>query len=165
MKPEEFDAEFLDKMSDMFARGLTMGDAMGYDDRDYAAVYALGHQMYTQGRYVDAIKAFGFLALHDHLEPKYMMAFASALQMTKRYAEALTYYSQASMFDLTDPVPTYHSAECMIALGNIEDARAALAIVVRDCAGQSEYEELLARAQSLLAIIDTSIKDQGLSEQ
>lgn len=164
MKPEEFDADTLGKLSEMFAQGLTMGDVMGYDDRDYAAVYALGHQLYTQERYEDAMRAFGFLALHDHLEPKYMMAYASALQMMKRYAEALTYYSSASLFDLTDPVPTFHSAECMIALGHGMDARAALNMVIRDCADRPEYAELRTRAHLLLELIDDNASDHGSSE-
>lgn len=148
-----------EQIAEQFSRGVTLGEMVGYDERDLAAVYALGHECYSQGRYSDAMKAFGFLVMHDHWERKYMIAFAASLQMMGQYKEAIEHYSQASVLDLSDPQPTFHTAECMIPLGMLDEAEEALGIVIRQCAGQDEHAALGQRAEDLLAVIRQARKN------
>lgn len=153
MRIEDFNEDNLRQMFDLFQQGVTLGDFIGYEEREYAAVYALGHQYYTQGQYTDAMKAFGFLAMHNHLEPKYLMAYASSLQMMQHYQDAIDYYCQASFFDLSDPLPTFHTAECLMLLGRFDDAHTALMTVLNDCADKPEHDAMRLKAQTLLDLL------------
>src|SRR5262245_11827336 len=105
------------QVATLFSNGATLGTFYGYTDEDYEMVYEHGHMLYGQARYLDALKAFGFLVMHNPYERRYISAFAACFQMRQQYKEAITYYTIASLMDMTDPVPTFHTAECMIPLG------------------------------------------------
>ncbi len=148
VSPEKLAAQ----IGELITTGGTLGDVYDYTEKDYEVLYALGHSLYSQGRYFDAVKAFGFLVMHNHLEKRYVKAFASSLHMTKRYEEAINYYTLASVMDRSDPVPTFHTCECMIALGMTEEAREGLGMVIGQSGGP-ERAELKARAQALLTML------------
>lgn len=146
---QDFPAQALDLLS----QGGSLGTVFGYTDDEYEALYALGHNHYEQQRYLDAAKCFCFLVAHKSFEPRYMAAFASCMQMLGQYQEAIQYYSLVSVLDLEDPLPTFHTAECFIALEMPELAREALALVVAQCL-QPHLQELSQRAQALLDLLE-----------
>lgn len=143
-----------EQVAELLAAGGTLGSVYEYDDTDYEVLYALGHSLYSQARYEDALRTFGFLVTHNHLEKRFMNAFAASLQMLKSYNEAIKYYSMASLMDMEDPLPTYHTAECMLALGWRTEAREALECVVVQSEEQG-LAELHGRAQAMLDLLDT----------
>lgn len=147
--------ELIATVSEAFANGNTLGDLMGYVPRDYESVYALGHRYYRQARYLDALKAFSFLVMHNPLERKFANAQAASLQMLKQYDNAIAFYSLASVMDMTDPRPTFHTAECLIALGRVEEAIDALNIVIKQSTAP-EFAALNARTQGLLNLCSVS---------
>jgi type III secretion system low calcium response chaperone LcrH/SycD len=151
--PPSMPDNLADEVAKLIFSGGTLGDVYNYNDQDYEVLYALGHSLYSQGRYSDAMKAFGFLVMHNHLEKRFVNAFAASLQMIKSYEEAIKYYTLTSVMDMSDPVPTFHTCECMIALGNVEDARQGLEMVVGQCR-KPTHATLKERAQALLALLD-----------
>jgi len=118
---------------DLLSQGAGLGTIFGYTADEYEALYALGHDHYSQQRYLDA----------------------ACMQMLKRYKEAIQYYSTASVLDLEDPLPTFHTAECFIALEMREQASEALTLVVAQCQ-QTAFAELAQRAQALLELLTGS---------
>lgn len=145
------------QVTDVFANGGMLGDLCDYDEQDYEAVYALGHSFYAQARYLDALKAFAFLVMNNAYEKRFVNAYASSLQMLGRYDDAIGFYSLASVMDIADPKPTFHTAECLLAQGRIEEASEALNIVVKQCKAPT-LDALKARAEALLNLL-TSHKD------
>ena len=139
---------------DLLQHGATLKDIHGYTADEMEAVYTLAYNHYNQAKYAEALQLFGFLLMHDQLERRYYKAFASCQQMLKRYPEAIRNFSMASIFDLTDPEPTFHTAECMIALGMEQEAKEALEIVVRQTAKRPEYEAMNARSTAMLQILE-----------
>lgn len=135
---------------ELLSHGTGLGDIMGYSDTEYEALYALGYNHYSQERYLDAAKCFGFLVAHNTMEPRYMSAFACSLQMLKRYREAIQYHSTASVMDLEDPLPTFHTAECFIALEMHQEAREALTLVLAQ-SNTPQWQDLRQRSETLLA--------------
>ena len=138
----------------------------GYSDTEYEALYSLGYNHYSQERYLDAVKCFGFLVAHNTMEPRYMSAFACTLQMLKRYREAIQYHSTASVMDLEDPLPTFHTAECFIALEMHQEAREALTLVLAQC-DTLQWQDLRQRSETLLARLpetDSGGADTPVSE-
>ena len=61
--------------------GGVLGDASGLDARDYEALYTLGHNFYAQGKYLEAMRIFGYLVMNNHLERRFVTAYASSAQM------------------------------------------------------------------------------------
>lgn len=145
---EDFGA-LITHISEAFAKGNTLGDLMGYEARDYESVYALGFSHYRQARYLDALKSFGFLVMHAPFERRFVNAQAACLQMLKQYDNAIAFHSLSSVMDMTDPRPTFHTAECLIATGRMEEAIDALNIVIEQ-SGAPEYAALKTRAEGLL---------------
>lgn len=137
---------------ELLSHGTGLGDIMGYSETEYEALYALGHNHYSQERYLDALKCFGFLVAHNTMERRYLSAFACTLQMLKRYREAIQYHSVASVMDLEDPLPTFHTAECFVALEMHQEAREALKLVLAQC-DPPQWSELQERSQALLALL------------
>ncbi|WP_292933883.1 SycD/LcrH family type III secretion system chaperone [Noviherbaspirillum sp.] len=150
MQSMQFPVEKLaEQVLELFNKGGTLGDVYGYTETDYEVVYTLGSNLYKQGRYSDAMKAFGFLVIHNQWERRYVSAFAATLHMLKHYEDAIQYYSLASVMDMRDPVPTFHTAECMIPLGRLDDAKEALGFVILQSRDE-RYASLKARAQAML---------------
>ena len=134
---------------DLFSSGVTLGDMFHFSENDYEAVYALAHSLYSQGRFDDAMRLFAFLTASSPYEKRFANALASSMQMLKMYKQAIEYYSVASVMDLTDPMPTFHTAECLMALSHYPEARQALELVQRQ-SQTPERAALLARATALL---------------
>ena len=145
---------------ELLSHGTGLGDIMGYSDTEYEALYALGHNHYSQERYADAVKCFGFLVAHNTMEPRYMSAFACTLQMLKRYREAIQYHSVASVMDLEDPLPTFHTAECFMALEMHQEARDALKLVLAQC-DKPQWQDLRQRSEALLTLLAETRSDSA----
>ena len=144
---------FAQNMLELWTSGGTLAQTMDITPQECEALYAYGHGLYAQGKYEDAFKIFARLVAYDHLESRYQMALASAMQMTRRYEEALEHYMIATVMSVDDPVPVYHCAECLIALGRITEARESLTLIVDDMCQPGEHDEIQARAQALLTLL------------
>ncbi len=150
--PDKQDA-WIAEFAEAFSSGYTLGDIYDYSERDYEAVYALGHGFYRQARYLDALKAFTFLTMHQPIEPRFFRAQASCLQMLEQYEQAISFYSTASVLDLTDPRPYFHTAECLIALGHKEAATDALQLAIKHCISVDK-KPLKDQASALLELLN-----------
>jgi type III secretion system low calcium response chaperone LcrH/SycD len=157
---QEFSAqdavETAESLKGLFKAGGTLGPALDITEDEREAMYQLGHGFYAQGRYSEAFKAFSLLVIWDHLEPRYLLALGGAAQMLGRHTDALQHYSTATLAKLDDPVPPYHCAECLIALGRLPEAIESLELVLT-LAGD-EHPVVKARADTLLASVKTKLQ-------
>ena len=146
--------------AEFFAAGGTPGQAWGLDPLDYDTLYAVGHAMHAQRRYTDAAAVFRYVNYLNPLDRRFPMALGSCLQMTGEFEQALASYTMASLMDMTDPQPSFHQSECMIALGMTEEARRMLALVVRQCQMPAQLP-LKTRAQALLELLHQQSGDRS----
>ena len=149
-EPEAFAAQVME----LFGNGGTLKDVGGYTEREFEALYAMGYNLYNQAKYGDALLVFGFLLMHDQFGRKYYKAMGSCQQMLKRYEDAIRNYSMASLLDLQDPEPTFHTAECMVALGMVQEAREALDMVERQTRDKPERKAMHDRAEAMLKLLE-----------
>lgn len=147
--------ESAEQILDLLSDGMTLGSYFEYSETEYEAVYALGHSLYMQEQYLSASKYFSFLVAHIQTEKRYVNALASSLQMLGRYEEAVQYYCMASIMDIDDPLTTFHTAECFIALKQYEQAEEALSLLLQQ-ATKPQWHELRERCQVLRNAIPTS---------
>ncbi len=145
-----------EQVLELLSHGVGLGTIFDYSDSEYEAMYALGHSHYSQERYLDAAKCFGFLVAHNTMEPRFLSAFASTLQMLRHYRDAIQYHSTASIMDLEDPLPTFHTAECFLALKMPEQAREALALVIAQC-DKPQWLELRDRCEALMRLLEQPV--------
>jgi len=141
----------------LWKAGGTLAQAMGLTVRECEAMYAYGHALYAQGKYNDAFKIFAQLVAYDHMESRYQLALASALQMTRRYEEALQHYMIVTVMRLDDPVPVYHCAECLLALGRPAEAAESLELAIGTLCKPGEHDVIKARAEVLLKAVRARI--------
>ena len=79
--------------------------------------------------------------------------------MTRDYVNAISLYTLALALDLRDPLPGFHTCECLIGLGLKNEACQGLAIVVRQCG--SAHAGLRERAQALLGLLSPPAPSTG----
>jgi len=147
--PEELAGQY----AEFFAAGGTPGQAWGLDPSDYDTLYAVGHAMHAQRRYADAAAVFRYVNYLNPFDKRFPMALGSCLQMTGEYEQALASFTMASMMDMTDPQPSFHQSECMIALGMVEEARRMLVLVAQQCK-QPAQSVLKSRATALIELLN-----------
>lgn len=134
------------------AGGGTLGDLRGLTEGHYEAIYASGYAQYNAGRFDQAEKVFQFLSMNQPYDRRFPMALASVKQVKGDYREAIGYYGMASVLDMMDPVPLFHSAECLAALGQTDDAVEALGFVIRN-ANRPETASYRQRAEAMIGIL------------
>lgn len=142
----------------LFETGVGIGVPTPRAGQDYEALYALGYNLYGQGRYDEARKVFDYLVLHNQFETRFIIGLGAALQMLQRYDEAITTFGAAALLDFDDPVPVLHSCECLLALGRTEEAADGLESVLEDCP-PGRNDGVRAKAMGLLALMPTASHD------
>ncbi len=143
------------EMAVMLAAGGTLGDLRGLDESHYETIYAAGYAQYNAGRYDQAEKVFQFLTINNPYDRRFAMALGSVKQVKGDYREAIGYYGMASVMDMMDPVPLFHSAECLAALGQIDDAIEALGFVIRN-SNSPENAQFKKRAEAMIGILKSN---------
>ena len=138
--------------------GGTLGDLRGLDDSHYEAIYSAGYAQYNAGRYDQAEHVFQFLTINNPYDRRFPMALGSVKQVKGNYADAIGYYGMASVLDMMDPVPLFHCAECLAALGRVDDALEALGFVIRN-ANTPETASYKQRAEAMVGIL----KSEGVA--
>jgi type III secretion system low calcium response chaperone LcrH/SycD len=140
------------QINDLLMAGGTVGDTLNYTAQDYEALYCVGHGYYQEARYQDAYQVFSFLVIHNHLELRFILAFASSLQMLESWTEAIHYYSMAIAMDMLNPQPMLHVCECLIGLERFAQAREGLLLVLAR-SQQMDLEKMMQKAQALLEFV------------
>ncbi len=136
-------------------QGGTLGELRGFTDKEYEAFFLVGHTLYGQKKYAEAEQVFAFLVMNNPYDRRFAQALGSAKQMLGQFADAIGYYSVASMMEMTDPVPTFHTAECLAALGHTPDAIEALEFAIRH-ATKPQHANIKQRATGMLEILRAS---------
>lgn len=105
----------------------TIRDVKGISDDEMEAVYATAFNHYNIGRYEDAESIFRFLVLLDHLNVKYWIGLGATRQAQKKFKEALAAYGNVvGNLDIQNFKASYYAAECLLAMGDKENAAKAL---------------------------------------
>lgn len=106
---------------------------------DLAALYAVGHEFYRNGKYVDALPFFRFLTLAEPLDRKLWIGLGACYQMLKEYPGAIEAYSVAALADPQDPDVHWHAANCFFAEGQKEKAIKTLETAITVAKGRSSH--------------------------
>ena len=144
--------EILVELRDHLIAGGTLAGFANFDSRTMSGVYALGRYFYDQNDYDTAGDIFSWLTGFDPFERQYSFALGATRQMQGRYLDAIDFLATAQALDITDPVPAFHIAECLLKLGKGQEARDMLDMAVHYAKGE-QHAALLAQAKALLALL------------
>lgn len=153
--------EILVDLPDFLSSGARLADLRG-EARDeinvqLAAAYAYAYGLYQQKRYGEAGAMFAYLTLQDHLDIRYWNGLGGAQQMQLQYKEAIESYGIVVMYDLGNPLPCYRIAECLMALGEYDDAERVLKTVVEFANTDSDaHSSIKRRAASVSALLESA---------
>jgi type III secretion system low calcium response chaperone LcrH/SycD len=117
--------EFTKQMQAQLYKGILEMPLAGLTKREQEVLYIAAHGYYTQRRYRDATIIFLRLANENKAEPRYFKGIAACYQMQGDHANAASYYAYAYILNVKDPSPLCHIAQCLRALGHLEEAREA----------------------------------------
>lgn len=110
-----------------------------------ADLYSMAYYSYQGGRYEDAENFFRLLTSMDIPTPKIWMGLGAALQMQKKYQEAIDAYSAAALLEEGEmnPYPHAYAADCLHKLGDQQRARLALNSARQIANKQPSYTKLI----------------------
>ena len=158
--------EILGDLPDFLSSGARLADLNGQDrektNAQLEAAYTYAYGLYQQKRYGEAGFFFAFLTLQDHLDIRYWNGLGGTQQMQKQYKEAIDSYGMVVMYDLGNPLPCYRIAECLMALGEYDDAELVLKSVVEFANTDSDaHTSIKRRAESVSTLLENARqKDQ-----
>ena len=137
-----------------FLEGSTVKELKGITNAEMEAVYSIAFNYYRTGKYDEAEKLFNFLALYDHLNPKFWMGVGAVRQVRKDFPGAVQAYGYASFLDLSNPKPQLHAAECFLAIGDKRNAASSLEALDAYCPKDTEIgREYRAKAAELRKLV------------
>ena len=145
--PEERLAKIV---ADVLQGKTVMRAELGLEQNDLEAIYAVTYNVYTSGKYAEAMKLFGILSLLDPTDYRFVFGGASCQQMMGEYLAASVYFQLAGGLDPENPAPMLHTAECLLALKDKDGARAALEHALERAGGKAEHQAMKKKAEVML---------------
>lgn len=130
--------------------------ALGLSPNLLERYYSKALLLYNSGKYREAIKLFRVMTILSPYEYKFPFGLAAALHRNGEYVTAVAAYQFSSQADPLNPLPYYHSADCLLHLGYKQAAKEALRVVIssEDCS----YETIKDRARLTLKKLE-SVED------
>jgi type III secretion system low calcium response chaperone LcrH/SycD len=124
-----------------------------FSSADLETIYTLAYNLYSGGRYDEALRYFAFLTLYRPTDRKFLLGLAATQQAGRAYEAAIQTYAFITLLDPTDPGPTLRIGECLMQMGQLEEARDSFNMVVAVAGSGSTHAAAKARAQGLLDVI------------
>jgi type III secretion system low calcium response chaperone LcrH/SycD len=152
--PDEVDA-FAARFGAHLRSGGTLAEWLNLDESDMEASYALACFLYERDEYDTALNLFGLLLMGNPYDRRYAMGMGMCKQMLKQYDDAIGYYANVLVMDFDDPVPSFHTAECLVQKGLREEALGVLEICLRRTRAP-EHQELRNKAQNLQRLLQSA---------
>ncbi|HCH1044981.1 TPA: SycD/LcrH family type III secretion system chaperone VcrH [Vibrio parahaemolyticus] len=116
-------------------------------------IYAVGYNFFQSGKIEQAAKVFQLLSMLDHYQARFFIGLGAARQELGEYLQAIDAYSYASLVDINDPRPPFHSAECHLKLEQLTEAESGFYSAKEMSAGKSQYADLHQRAGIMLEAV------------
>jgi type III secretion system low calcium response chaperone LcrH/SycD len=134
-------------------RGGTYGDWLGVSEADLEAMYILGWRLYQLGKYKEAAASLRKLVTMAPYERRYLQALGNSLQMMGSHAEAVGFYHMLLVLDAEDPMPTFYMAQCLLHMGQSQDAADVLEATIDNASNKPEFAAIREQALAMQTLI------------
>jgi len=139
-------------------RNLSNYDFFLSDD-DIEKIYALGYNLFVQGKYEDALGIFKSLTARFSHKSHYWRALGAVNQQLTRYGAAIVAYERAIASNPDEIISRVYLGESKFMIGKEEEGIEMLQEVVRTANRNPENEPWIKRASLLLRLRDQSLKE------
>lgn len=133
---------------------VAMKDVQGIDDDELESVYALAYNHFRAGKLDEAEKLLAFVCMFEHRSSKYWLGLGAVRFGQGNHEGALSAYAASAMADPDDPRPPLRAADCQLALGNRDEAKAALEMAIENSGDDPKHAVVRQRAEALIDLID-----------
>ncbi len=140
--------EALEKLRDPQAlreyieEGRTFQEIIGYAPETMEKFYRAGFILFSQKRFREASDVFIFLTTLNPYVHNYWIALGMSEQQNQEYEAALVAYAMASLTDVEDPIPHYHSSTCYMLLNDQDNAWNSLQLTLDAIGDKDQYKEM-----------------------
>jgi transloator len=134
---------------DVLAAGAGLKDLRGLSEEDLEAVYAIGFNLYSHGKYAEAEPLFQFACLYGNTQPHYWLALGNCRLMLTKYEAAIDAFGFAYLYDSDNAWPVIQAATCHLALGDKKNAKDALELA-DETVGTSRPDEAVLQRIAVL---------------
>ena len=149
--PIDWDCRFAELRGHLEAGG-TMAAWGEVDPAMMDGMYTLGRYFYEHDDYDNAGQLFAWIVGMDPYNRDFTFSLGATRQMQGRYEDALEWLATSLAFDITDPAPAFHMAQCLLKLGKGAEAREMLEISL-NYAKEETHPELRGQVQNLLSLL------------
>jgi type III secretion system low calcium response chaperone LcrH/SycD len=145
-----------DRLTQLREDVAKLASSKRFNDQELEAMYNVGHGLFAQKKYQEALNIFATLGLYRPLEVRYITAHAVCQKLLKRHGHAINIFKMAAMLEPNDPKTLMQIAECLLAQGQKSQAYEYLEQVLEMTAENTKYVLLRQRAQQWLALTKES---------
>jgi len=129
--------------------GKSFQDILGYSNETMEKFYGAAHRLFTKEQYQEAADAFVFLTTLNPYVHNYWLGLGMCEQLNTDHEAALVAYGMAVITDDDNPLPHYHSACCLEAVGDLPNAIASLDLTIDTCGHNEKHQNLKEHALRL----------------
>lgn len=130
--------------------GQTMAQAMGLNRDDLEVIYTLGFNLMVSGKLDQAEDTFITLCMMDMLEAKNHYCLGVTRQLKQNWKMAYDDFVRFLSLDATNPEGYLRAGECMMALGDRDEARDLFELALAEAQAGNGPEHALEQAQKAL---------------
>lgn len=130
--------------------GLTLADILQLSKDQLEALYSVGHQALAAGQPEKAKDAFIQLIQIDPMDERFVYMLGLSCQMLGEIEHAAKVYVQFIARDATNPEGYLRLAECLLAAGEVTEARDTFRTARNMAEGKPEFAVSLAYAKTMI---------------
>lgn len=144
----------MDLMRDLKERFSSSSLAGKFSDAQIEIMYSVGHGLFMQGKFEQALNVFKLILVYRPLQPKFLQAYGTVLKRLGRFEDAIPIFAAAVFLDeAVEPALPVHIAECLAALGHVHLSERILQPVVNLTELDAAYGSVRKRVETLLGML------------
>ena len=151
LKKISTEISMLDELKNTLA---TLPSFNRFSDEQIELIYSLGSTHFNQGKLKLALDFFQVLLIYRPLDSRFLFSVGLCLKNLGRYQEAIPAFCAALGLDENPVNSALHLAECLAALGKVNEAESVLNPIIDLSKIDSSYESLSKRAESLKDLLE-----------
>lgn len=122
--------------------GMSPGEAMGFNKQTYDFAYDHAYQLFTAGKYKEALGVFVWLKTMQPTNYLYAFNIAACYHYTKDYDNAIRQYLMSALLEPDNPEPYFYVANCFLSANNEPCAIMYLKETLARTKDKPKYEEM-----------------------
>ena len=121
-------------------------------------LYALAYDLYQRAQCREAQAIFLHLLLCTEFDAKNLMGLAACCHAEKNYAIALSMYQLCIQSGLNYPIIHFHISDCLLHLGNRQEAISELKKILETPHGSATLQKLHTKARGMIDLLELNME-------